>query len=91
MIGDAAFFKGAAEKVRHIMFDTHGGKDNGEFFFGIISKRSLAYNLSSQLVMGKAVPRENRKFLTADQSGQTIDGGNSGTDIVPWIFSFDRI
>ena len=91
MVGDSAFFKGTAEEVRHIMLDTHGGKDDGEFFLGIISQRSLAHDLGSQLVMGQPIPGENRKFLSADQSGQSVDSGNSGSDIVSRILSFDRI
>ena len=91
MVGDSALFKGTAEEVRYIMLDTHGGKDDGEFFVGIIPKRSLAHDLGSQLVVRKTIPGENRKFLTADQGGQSVNGGNSGSDIVSRILSFDRI
>ena len=40
--------------------------------------------------MRKTVSGENRKLLSTDQSGQTIDCGDTGTDIITRIFTGDR-
>ena len=41
-------------------------------------REAWLYDLGSQLVVGKTVSGENRKFLAADQGGQSVDGGDSG-------------
>ena len=91
MVGHAAFFKGPAEKFRHIIFNAHCRKDNGKVFIAVPSQGSLLYDLGRQLVMGKAVSGEDRKLLAPDQSGQTVDGGNTCLDKVSGIFSGHRV
>ena len=91
VVRNTAFLEGTAEELSHVIFDTHRRKNDGEFFIGIVTKRSLLYDLCGKLVMGKTVSGENRKLLSADQSCQTVDGGDAGTDIVTRIFTGDRI
>ena len=87
MVRHAAFLKGTAEELCHVVFNAHGGKYDGEFLIGIFAQGGLLHDLGSQPVMGKTVSGENGQLLSADQSGQTIDGGNTGPDIVSRILS----
>ena len=41
--------------------------------------------------MWQTISGENRKLLSADQSGQTIDRGNTGTNVVTRIFTGNRV
>ena len=91
MIGDTAFFKGSAEKFCNIIFDTHCCKYNSEILIGITAQRSLTHDLCSQLVVRKTVSGENRKLLSTDQGGQTVNGGDTGVDVVSWILTGNRI
>ncbi len=54
-------------------------------------QRSLLYDLCCQLVMWKSVSGEDRQLLSADQCGQSVDGGDTGTDIVSRIFTANRV
>lgn len=65
MIGNAAVFKGSAEKVSYVMFYAHSGKDDGKLFLGILSQRSLFYDLGRKLVMGKAIPGKDGQLLAS--------------------------
>ena len=91
MIGNTAFFKCVTEEISNVMFDTHSSEYDCKFFIRIASKRSLFYNLCSKLIVRKSISGENRKLLSTNQSCQSVDRGNSGTDIVSWIFSADRV
>ena len=86
-----AFLEGTAEELSDIVFDTHRCEHDGEFFIGVVTQRSLLYDLCGKLIVRKTVSGENRKLLSTDQGGQTIDGGDAGTDIVTRIFTGDRI
>ena len=55
MVCNTALLKGAAEKFSNVVFDTHSGKYNGEFFIAVPAKGSLLYDLSCKLVVRKAV------------------------------------
>ncbi len=55
MVGNTAFFKSIAEEISDIMLYTHSGKYNRKLFIGIITKRSLLYDLCRKLVMRKSV------------------------------------
>ena len=89
--GNTTLFKGAAEEISHIVFDTHSGEYDSEFLVRILSQRSLLYDLCSQLVMWKTVAGEDRQLLATDQGGQTVDGRNTGTDIVTWVLTAYRV
>ena len=91
VVGYTAFFKCALEKFRNVMLDTHRSKYNSKFFIGIISERSLFYNLSGKLVVWKTVSGKNRKLLSSNQCGQTVDCRDTGADIVSRIFTFYRV
>ncbi len=41
--------------------------------------------------MGKSVSGEDRQLLTADQSSQSVDGRDTGTDIVSRVFTGYRV
>jgi len=91
VIGYTAFFECVAEEISNVMLHTHSGKYDRKFFIRITSERSLFYDLCSKLIVRKSIPGENRKLLSANQSCQSVDRGNSGADIVSWIFSADRV
>ena len=91
VVGNAAFLKSMAEEISYVMFNAHGGKYDREFLIRVFSKRSLLYNLCSQLVVGQAVSGKDRKLLSADQCGQSVYSRDTGMDIVPRVFSADRI
>ena len=91
VIRSTAFFESTAEKFCNIVFNTHSCKNDCKVFIGITAQRSLLYDLCSQLVMWKTISGKDWKFLTTDQSSQTINCRNTGIDIVSWIFSRDRI
>ena len=75
----AAFLKGTAEVVGHVVVHAHGGKNNGE-----IGARSssgdfrLPDDLGGQLVVPHAGAGENRQLLAADQGHHAVDGGDAG-------------
>ena len=73
------------------MFYAHGGKHDGKFFVRVLPQRGLLHDLRRKLVVGKTVAGKNRQLLSPDQSGQPIDGGNAGADIVPRVLSFYRV
>ena len=87
VVCNPALFKGTAEEISHIMLDAHSGKYNGELFVRILSQRSLLDDLSRQLVVGQTVSGKDRKLLSADQGGQSVNGGDTCMDIVSRIFS----
>ena len=91
VIGNTAFFKCVAEEISNVMFYTHSGKYNCKFFIRITSERGLFYDLCSKLIVRKSISGENRKLLSTNQSCQSVDRGNSGADIVSWVFSADRV
>jgi len=67
------------------MLYPHGGKDNGKFLFTVFSQGSLFDNLGCQQVMGQAVTGEDGKLLAPDQGSQTVNGGNTGFNIITGI------
>ena len=87
MVQDAAFPEGPFKIFRHIIFYTHGGKNNSKFFIGIVPQRRLHDDLGGQLVMGQAVAGEDRQLLAPDQGRKAVDGRDPGADIVSWVFS----
>ena len=80
-----------AEEFGNIVFDTHCSEYDCKFLIGVVSQRSLLYNLCSQLIMGKSVSREDRKLLASDQGSQSVDGGDTGTDVVTGILTGYRV
>ena len=91
MVGSTALLKGSAEKLSNIILNTHCSKYNSEIFIRIGTKRSLTYDLCSQLVMRKTVSGENRKLLSTNQCGQTINGRNTCIDVVSRILTGNRV
>ena len=91
VVRNTAFFESLAEEFCYVIFNTHSCENDRKFFIGIITKRSLFYDLSCQTVMWQTISGENRKLLSADQSGQTIDRGNTGTNVVTRIFTGNRV
>ena len=91
VIGSTALLKGSAEKLCNIILNTHCSKHNGEILIRISAQRSLTHDLCSQLVMRKTVSRENRKLLSTNQGGQTINCGNTGIDVVTRILTGNRV
>ena len=91
VIGSTALLKGSAEKLCNIILNTHCSKHNGEILIRISAQRSLTHDLCSQLIMRKTVSRENRKLLSTDQGGQTINCGNTGIDVVTRILTGNRV
>ncbi len=91
MVGGAAVLEGPAEEFRHVVFDAHGGKDNGKLLVGAAPQGGLPYDLGGQLVMGQTVPGKDGQFLAPDEGGQTVDRGDAGVDIVAGIFPRNRI
>ena len=92
VVGNAALLEGLAEEVCHIVFNAHSRENNSEFLIGSrVSQGSLFYDLSCQTVMGKSVSGEDRQLLTSDQSSQSVDGGNTGTDIVSRVLTGYRV
>ena len=88
MVRRSAFLEGPAEEIGHIVLDAHGGEYDGKVFVRLrVSQGSLAHDLGRQLIVGKAVPGEDRQLLAADQGGQAINGGYPGADIVPGVFT----
>ena len=61
------------------------------FFIGVCSQGSLLNDLCSQLIMWKTVTGKDRQLLAADQCGQSVNSGDTGVDIVSWIFTGYRI
>ena len=72
VICNAAFLKGMPEEISNVMFDAHSGKYNGKLFVGILTEGSLFYNLCRQLVVGQTISGKDRKFLSADQCGESV-------------------
>ena len=91
MVENAALAEGALEILCDIVFYAHGCEDNGEFLVRIVTEGRLHDDLRGQLVVWKSVSGEDRKLLTADQGHQSIDGGNSGADVVSRIFTGNRV
>ena len=92
VVGNAALLEGLAEEVCHVILNAHSRENNSEFLIGSsVSQGSLLYDLSCQTVMWQTISGENRKLLSADQSGQTIDRGNTGTNVVTRIFTGNRV
>ena len=91
MIGSTALLKGSAEKLCNIILNTHCSKHNGKILIRISAQRSLTHDLCSQLVMRKTVSRENRKLLSTNQGGQTINCRNTGIDVVTRILTGNRV
>ena len=91
MIGNTALFEGFAEEFGNIVFDTHCSEYDCKFLIGVVSQRSLLYNLCSQLVMGSPFPGEDRKLLASDQGSQSVDGGDTSTDVVTGILTGYRV
>ncbi len=91
MVRHAALLKSLAEKLRNIMLDAHRPKHHGKILIRPVPKGRLFHNLRRQLVMGKPVPRKNRKLLPPNQRGQPVNGRDSRPDIIPWILPADRI
>ena len=91
MVCSTAFLEGTAEKFRYVIFDTHCRENNGKIFIRVLSQRSLLYDLCSQLVVWKTISGKDRKLLSSDQGGQSVDCGNTGVDIVSGIFTCYRV
>ena len=91
VVGHAALLKGMPEEVRHVMLDAHGGKNDGKLLIRVLAQRRLFYNLGGQLIMWQTVAGENRQLLSADQRCQSVDGGDSGVNIVSRVLTADRI
>ena len=87
----AALFESTAEKFSDIVFNTHCSKHDCKVLIGIITQRSLLYDLCGKFVMRETVSGKYWKFLTTNQSSQTIDRGDSCVDIVSRVFTFHRI
>ena len=62
------------EEIRNVMLDAHGSEHDGKLLIGSLPQRSLLYDLRGQLIVGKSVSGEDRELLSADQSGQSVDG-----------------
>ena len=91
MIGSTALLKCSAEKLCNIILNTHCSKHNGEILIRISAQRSLTHDLCSQLIMWKTVSGENRKLLSTNQGGQTINCRNTGIDVVTRILTGNRV
>ena len=91
VVRNTALFESLAEEFCYVIFNTHGCENDREFLIGVITQGSLLYDLSCQTVMRQTVSGEDRKLLSADQSGQTIDRGNAGTDVVTRILTGNRV
>ena len=91
MIGSTALLKCSAEKLCNIILNTHCSKHNGEIFIGISTQRCLTHDLCRQLIMWKTVSGENRKLLSTNQGGQTINCRNTGIDVVTRILTGNRV
>ncbi len=51
MVCNTAFLESTAEKFSYIIFDTHRRKNDCKVFIGIVTQRSLLYDLCGQLVV----------------------------------------
>ena len=91
MIRYTAFLEGLAKIICNIIFDTHSGKYNGKLLIAAVSQRRLLHNLRRQPVVGKSVSGENRQLLSPNQRCQSVDGRNTGADIVSRIKTGNRI
>ena len=91
MIGGSAFLKGTAEKFCHIIFNAHCCENNGKFLIGILSQRGLLYDLCGQLIVRQTIAGKDGQLLATDQGGQSVDGGNTGVNIVTGIFTGYRV
>ena len=87
----SAFLEGPAEEFCYVILYTHCCKDNGKVLIIVASQRSLLHDLGGKLVMGKSVAGEDRQFLSTDQGGQSVNGGDTCLDKVPGIFSGYRV
>ena len=80
--------KGTAEELCHVVFNAHGGKYDGEFVSSEFSPREACCTIwAASRSWGRPFPEKIGQLLSADQSGQTVDGGNTGPDIVSRILS----
>ncbi len=86
-----ALLKGSAEELCYVIFNTHSCKYNGKVLIRICTQRSLLYDLCSQLIVRKTISGKDRKLLSSNQGGQSVDCGNTGVDIVSWIFTCYRV
>ena len=91
VVCSSAFLEGTAEKFCDIIFDTHCCENNGKFFIRAFSQGCLLYDLCSQLIVWKTISGKNRKLLTTDQRGQSVNRGDTGVDIVSWVFAGYRV
>ena len=91
MVQNAALAEGTFKIFGHIVLDAHSCEYDGEFFIGIVSQRGLHDDLRCQLVVGKSVSGKDRELLSADQGHQTVNGGDTGTDVVTRIFTGHRV
>ena len=84
--------KVAFKIFRHIIFYTHGGKNNSKFFIGIVAEYDLHDDLGSQLVMGQA--RCRRRWAASGPRIRVVRpsmAGDPGADIVSWVYSGHRV
>ena len=79
VLGGSALVESAAEEIRYVVLHAHGRKYDTELLVRIVAQGSLLYQLCRQLIMGQTVSGENRQLLSTNQSGQAINGGESGT------------
>ena len=91
MIGNTALLKCSSEKLRDIILDAHRGKYNAEPLIRPRTQRRLCDQLGCQLIVRQSVAGENRQLLSANKSGQTIDGRNTRIDIIARILAPARV
>ena len=91
MVQDAALTEGTFKVFGNIVLDAHSCEYDGKLFIGIVSQGGLHDDLRCQLVVGKSVSGEDRELLSADQGHQTVNGGDTGTDVVTRIFTGHRV
>ena len=91
----AAGLKGGAEVIGHVVFNTHGGKDDAELgirvLLAVLGDPGLADNLHRQLVVVHAGAGEDGQLLPPDQGHQGVDGGDAGADVVAGVGTGHRV
>ncbi len=79
------FLKAAAEIIRNVVLNPHGGKNNREVLPFRVRYFRLTHYLNRQLVMRKTGTGKNRQLLPSDKRHQTIYGAYTRVNVISRI------
>ena len=62
VVRNTAFLEGTAEELSDIVFDTHRGKYDGEFFIGVVAKEACCTICAASWSCGRPFPEKIGSF-----------------------------